>query len=120
MRKALIFKIFNIVILTTLVIGLLSSYSFADDPAKKFCRGALNATTAIFEIPANIFKTAKEEGAGMGATYGAVKGAFRFVQRTAVGILEMINFPFPVPKDYEPIMTDPEYFFGKEEREEIE
>ena len=117
MRRGLLFKILSITLLVSLAFGFVASYSYAQDPLKKLCRGALNATTAILEIPKNIRDAGKEGGVGMALTYGAVKGVFWFVGRTLVGLYEIVTFPIPIPRYYEPILLDPEYFFGKPEPE---
>ena len=110
-----LFRIMKIIILTALFIGLIAPYSFANDPVKKLCRGFLNATTGLLEIPKNIRDTGREDGVGMAVSYGVIKGVFHFIKRTVVGLYEVVTFPIPLPKDYEPILNDPEYFFGKEE-----
>ncbi|MFH1655834.1 MAG: exosortase system-associated protein, TIGR04073 family [Candidatus Omnitrophota bacterium] len=120
MKKTKVFKISNIMLLAAIMLGFFAPYSFAQDPVKKLCRGALNTATSLIEFPKNIFDTGREDGVGMGVTYGVIKGAFHFARRTIVGLYEIATFPIPMPKDYEPILTDPEYFFGKEEEQTIE
>jgi putative exosortase-associated protein (TIGR04073 family) len=118
MRRSRIVKIFSVFVLCVIALGLFSSFSFAQDPVKKLCRGVLNITTGFLEMPKNIRDTGKEDGLGMALTYGFIKGAFGTVRRMAVGLYEVVTFLIPAPKDYGPVLTDPEYFFGKEQEQE--
>lgn len=116
MRK----RILVVILVLLLIFELFSSYSFAaNDPAKKLSRGLLNVAIGFLEIPLNIRNTGREDGFGMAVTYGAFKGAFYCIRRMIVGFYEMVTFPIPVPKGYEPILTDPEYFLDKEEEAAI-
>ncbi|MFH1381109.1 MAG: exosortase system-associated protein, TIGR04073 family [Candidatus Omnitrophota bacterium] len=90
---------------------LSSSFAYAGEPIEKVKRGAMNIISCPFEI-GNGMKQANEQG-GIGAAYswGIVNGILRMGLRAIVGVYELVTFPIPIPKDYEPIMTDPEYFF---------
>ncbi|MBI3268685.1 MAG: exosortase system-associated protein, TIGR04073 family [Planctomycetes bacterium] len=70
----------------------------------KFTRGLLNILTGWIEIPKQIARTAKEDGAGKGATIGFLKGIGMAVARTAAGVLEAGLFFAPFPEDYKPIL----------------
>lgn len=63
------------------------------------------------EIPIQITHTTESQGGGAGATYGVVKGIGRFFMREGVGIYELLTFPVPYPKYYEPILR-PEFLWN--------
>ena len=44
-----------------------------------------------------------------------IRYAKDIVKRAVVGVYEIATFPIPLPKDYEPIITDPEFILQKEE-----
>jgi putative exosortase-associated protein (TIGR04073 family) len=76
----------------------------------KLARGIVNVLTGWVEIPKQVDETTTASGAGVGWTFGTLKGlAYGFV-RTAGGIYEVITFPFPAPPHYAPV-TRPKYVF---------
>lgn len=83
---------------------------YCDDPAKKLGRGFSNLLTWPLEGPEQIQRTNVEEGPMAAMTWGAIKGLTMMVVRLGAGIYEVLTFPIPVPKDYKPILTDPEFF----------
>jgi putative exosortase-associated protein (TIGR04073 family) len=81
----------------------------AEGAFSKLGRGASNLVLGFIEIPKNISSTAKTEGALSGATVGLGKGIGHTLKRMAVGVFEIVTFPFPVPNDsYGPIV-EPDY-----------
>ena len=88
-----------------------------DDQARKLGRGVANLTGGWLSLFTTIEETGKSDGILAGATYGFIKGIINAVQRTLVGAYETLTFPFPIPKDYKPILTNPEFPLGKETKE---
>jgi len=74
----------------------------------KLVRGLANVCLGFLEIPRNIHNTTQEESLLAGWTVGVGKGLGYTVMRMGVGVYEVITFPFPLPKDYVPVVT-PEY-----------
>ena len=75
---------------------------------RKLGRGFANTLFGIAEIPQTIVAVSREHGGGAGATWGVVKGIGRFVAREGTGVYEIITFPLPFPRNYDPIMQ-PEF-----------
>ena len=92
--------------LSVLAIGLLGSIqqTQAGDAGRKLGRGVSNALLGITEIPRTIMEVNKDSGAGTAATWGPIKGIWRFVGREIAGVHEIITFPIPWPAGYEPII----------------
>ena len=70
--------------------------------------GVMNVITGWMEIPYNITETWKDTDPFTGFVVGGIKGFFWGWARTCTGLYDVVTFPFPVPKDYEPLM-EPEY-----------
>ncbi len=77
-------------------------------PGDKLVRGLANVCLGFIEIPRNIHNTTQEDSLLAGWTVGMGKGLGYTVMRMGVGIYEVLTFPFPLPKDYVPVIT-PEY-----------
>ncbi|MFC1576435.1 exosortase system-associated protein, TIGR04073 family [Candidatus Omnitrophota bacterium] len=95
---------------------LASGVSFADSQTdqlamEKLGRGAANLATSPYEVIYRINEVTDEKGSGYGLTWGLGYGIVRTLTRAVVGAYELITFPIPMPQDYKPIITDPEYFF---------
>ena len=109
--------IFIIVLALLLIFIFNVSVCFAEDlfekPMKKLSRGILNTAFGWFEIGQTACEIGKEEGIPAGLTYGLGKGFFFFIGRTAVGLYELVTFAVPVPKDYAPILKEPEFYPGE-------
>jgi len=75
--------------------------------AQKFGRGLAAMTTGFLEIPGNIVKETKAQGA-IGFPIGLATGLGMTVTRELVGVYEFISAPFPVPAGFQPILQ-PEY-----------
>jgi putative exosortase-associated protein (TIGR04073 family) len=74
----------------------------------KLGRGVVNVLTGWVEIPRNIAKEWRRTDPFTGTVIGLFRGLGWAVARTFAGFYEIISFPFPVPRNYEPIMQ-PEY-----------
>ncbi len=112
-------KIFLLSLAMLLIFNLaLSGYALAQDPLKKLGRGISNFTLGWVEIFTTVEDTGKSDGIVAAATYGLLKGFAKGIFRMAVGAYETLSFPVPVPKDYKPILTKPEFILGKEAKEQ--
>lgn len=93
-------------------LGFSAGPTFADDAGRKLGRGLANTLFGIAEVPIQIQATLDQRGSGAAATYGVLKGIGRFLMREGVGIYEVLTFPIPFPKYYEPII-EPEYLLNE-------
>ncbi|GAB4312599.1 MAG: hypothetical protein Kow0059_03250 [Candidatus Sumerlaeia bacterium] len=89
-----------------------------DAMMEKLGRGMVNILTGWVEIPKNIAKKWRETDPFTGFVVGSIKGVGWGFARTMVGVYETITFPFPVPRDYQPIM-EPEYILPSVWGEEL-
>jgi putative exosortase-associated protein (TIGR04073 family) len=64
-------------------------------------------TTGFLEIPGNIVKETRAQGA-IGFPIGLATGLGMTVTRELVGVYEFLSAPFPVPAGFQPILQ-PEY-----------
>jgi putative exosortase-associated protein (TIGR04073 family) len=99
------------------IIGLIFSFTLpvhANGPVKKLGRGVANVVTSPFELPKGMGDAKAETGVFAGLTWGIVQGTVNVVKRAVVGVYEIATFPVPLPKDYEPILEDPEFFLQKD------
>lgn len=71
---------------------------------EKLGRGASNVLLGWLEVPKNIAKEWRRTEPFTGTIVGAVKGVGWGVVRTLAGVYEVVTFPFPVPRAYEPVM----------------
>lgn len=106
MRKTLV-----LIGLIFLLIFYPASFAYCDDAVKKLGRGICNVVTCPFEVLEQIKRTNNTDGPMAALTYGVLKGVGMTGLRAVVGVYEIATFPVPVPKDYKPILTDPEFFF---------
>ncbi len=106
-------KKLNIVMILILLMTVFAVFAYADTPIKKLGRGICNIVTCPLELFKGIQDTNNENGFFAALTWGILKGTFNTGVRAVVGAYEVVTFPFPIPSDYEPILTDPE-FFGEE------
>lgn len=74
----------------------------------KLGRGVVNVLTGWVEIPKTIAKEWRRTDPFTGTIVGFFKGLGWGVARTLAGFYEVVSFPFPVPRGYEPVM-EPEY-----------
>jgi putative exosortase-associated protein (TIGR04073 family) len=82
------------------------------DPAlKKLGRGICNMLTFPWEMVEQVKRVNVSDGPFAAFTYGILKGAVMTCTRAAVGVYETATFLIPFPKDYKPILKDPEFVF---------
>ncbi|MDD5137165.1 MAG: exosortase system-associated protein, TIGR04073 family [Candidatus Omnitrophica bacterium] len=91
-----------------------ASPGYCDDPIKKLGRGLCNMGTCLFELPLQVSRVNLSDGPMAAGTWGFLKGSSMIVVRLFTGVYEVVTFPFPLPPDYKPIMTDPEFFFEEQ------
>ena len=78
-------------------------------PLRKLSRGLANTVTGALEIPITISTVSQEEGPVAGMSWGLFLGTGAALTRTAVGVLEVLTFPFPLPSTgYAPLLR-PEF-----------
>ena len=95
------------VFLTSLA-GAVPEAARAQSPPHKFGRGLANLGLGIMEVPAQIGREGRRRGPLWAASLGFAKGVGGFVTRELVGLYEVVTFPAPVPRGYQPILS-PEY-----------
>jgi putative exosortase-associated protein (TIGR04073 family) len=103
-------KISALFIISLLIVASATPAFCGGDPLTKLGRGLCNVATFPLELAAQPVKTKESDGPLAGLTVGVVKGIQMTVVRAAVGVFEVATFMIPCPKDYQPILTDPEYF----------
>ncbi|MBI5124327.1 MAG: exosortase system-associated protein, TIGR04073 family [Candidatus Omnitrophica bacterium] len=103
-KKILLSGLIALFIITLAVPG------FCDDPIKKLGRGLSNMVTFPLEIPEQIQRTNNSDGPFAALTVGVLKGLSMTVSRACVGVYEVATFLMPYPKDFKPVLKDPEYF----------
>jgi len=99
-----------VICVVALMILNIASDSYAQNMGRKFFRGLGNIATGWFELPKNLYTSTKEHDWASGTIIGFAKGFWMTAVRTAVGAYDTVTFPFPVPKDYEPVI-EPEFAF---------
>ncbi|MBL7196952.1 MAG: exosortase system-associated protein, TIGR04073 family [Candidatus Omnitrophica bacterium] len=82
---------------------------------RKFSRGILNAACACLEVPQTVSEVSREEGVPAGLIYGLFKGILFATIRATVGVYELATFAIPIPRGYEPILKEPEFYPGEGE-----
>lgn len=75
---------------------------------RKLQRGFLNTVLSPFEISNELQKETRTETMVPSFMWGLLRGGTYALARSAVGIYEMLTFPFPIPAEYEPIIQ-PEF-----------
>ena len=106
MKKVIIFVIIIFVLFA-------SNATFADTILKKLGRGAANILTSPVEIVYRVGEVNNESGPVAAFTWGVINGVYRMCMRAVVGVYEVVTFPIPLPKDYKPIIDDPEFFLSE-------
>lgn len=107
-------KFIIVLLITVIVVGLCNFACAEENNAfNKLGRGLINTATGWLEIPKKIYNISKNDNLFLGITIGTFKGLGWGISRTAVGIYEIITFPFPIPEGYKPII-DPEFVFCAE------
>lgn len=85
---------------------------YCETPAfRKFRRGFCNMLTFHMEVGQQMSSVGAENGTGWAATVGLTKGILMSAARLLTGVYETVTFPLPLPAEYKPIMTNPEFFW---------
>lgn len=104
----------KIIAVAVLITSIFTSESaFAGTPFRKLGRGVCNVALCPLEIAKGISDANIESGYFAAVSWGLLQGVFNTAVRCIVGAYEIVTFPVPLPKDYEPILKNPE-FFGEE------
>lgn len=96
-----------------IIYGLLTMHCelvYAGDPIRKLGRGITNTATGWVEIPKEIGRSVEKSGDMAGLLVGPLKGIAKAIGRTLVGVYEVLTFPIPLPRKYEPVI-EPEFVF---------
>ncbi|MFH1790758.1 MAG: exosortase system-associated protein, TIGR04073 family [Candidatus Omnitrophota bacterium] len=110
MRKGLV-----IAVAIIFMAACLTETSFAaNNMIKKLGRGIANVGTCPLEVFKGISDANDEDGFCAAITWGVLQGICKTVLRAGVGVYEIVTFPIPMPKDYDPILTDPEFFLSED------
>jgi putative exosortase-associated protein (TIGR04073 family) len=89
------------------LVSLTAPDAQAQTAAQKFGRGLAGMTTGFLELPGNIVKETRRQGA-IGVPIGLAYGVGMIVTRELVGVYEFLTAPFPIPAGFRPILR-PEY-----------
>lgn len=74
-------------------------------PGRKLGRGLANLTTSPFEVLRGMETVGDKHGPVAGVTWGLLQGVGQTVRRTAVGVYEVLSFPFPHTEvGYDPLV----------------
>lgn len=101
-------------LIVILAVTVMSQSAYCDDALKKLGRGLCNCVTFPFEIFEQIKRTNLSDGPMAACTWGVLKGVGMTGVRAVVGVYEVATFPIPLPKEYKPILKDPEFFFEEQ------
>jgi putative exosortase-associated protein (TIGR04073 family) len=105
-------RFFAAAIVVALVAGVaLPAYCAEDNAMTKLGRGVANMVTFPLEVPEQISRANNSDGPFAGYTVGVLKGFGCALGRACVGVFEAATFLIPYPKDFKPVLKDPEYFF---------
>lgn len=104
-------KILSVILITVFVLGMAVSSGYCDDALKKLGRGAANCVTFPLELIEQVKRANLSDGPMAAYTWGLLKGVGMMGVRAVVGVYEVVTFPLPLPKEYKPILKDPEFFF---------
>jgi putative exosortase-associated protein (TIGR04073 family) len=88
--------------------GLRTGFS-VEGSRDKLVRGVLNIADSVVEVPGTMMRKSHKEGIVSGMTLGMVDGIFNTAKRALAGVWEVVTFPIPIPENYEPILSDPEF-----------
>jgi putative exosortase-associated protein (TIGR04073 family) len=102
MRKPLLAMVLAVLVLAP------SGAAQAQSPPHKFGRGVVNLALGIMEVPGRMVAEGRRRGPLWALSLGFAKGVGGFVTRELVGVYEIVTFPAPVPRGYQPIL-EPEY-----------
>jgi len=102
-------KAFLAALVLLLMINIAAT-AFCDTPVTKLGRGCANMLTFPLEVPEQISRVNNSDGPFAASTVGVLKGLGCAIGRACVGVFEAATFMMPFPKDYKPVLKDPEYF----------
>ncbi len=110
------------IVATFIIIMLFSAVTaIADDitsgPVKKLGRGVANVVTSPCALIQGMGDAKEGGGIFAGCTWGVFMGTVNVVKRIVVGVFEIATFPIPIPENYGPILTDPEFFLEKRSKD---
>jgi putative exosortase-associated protein (TIGR04073 family) len=74
----------------------------------KLGRGFTNVLTSWVEVPRNVAIEWEKTDPASGFILGMIKGFGWGFSRLVTGVYDVFTFPFPVPRNYEPMM-EPEF-----------
>ncbi len=103
-------KRFVITVLIFIFVISLAVPGYCGDPIRKLGRGICNVFTCPLEVVKQTSDVANSDGPMAGATYGVLKGIGMMAIRVVVGVYETATFLVPFPKEYKPILNNPEFF----------
>jgi putative exosortase-associated protein (TIGR04073 family) len=103
-------RVLSAVLILLLVVSI-AAPAYCDTPIKKLGRGVCNILTCPLELFAQMGQVNRSDGPMAAITYGVAKGLVMIGVRGVVGVYETVTFPIPMPADYKPILTDPEFVF---------
>ena len=87
---------------------------YLENVGRKVQRGLSNTAFGWAEIPAGIEEIGNKHGLGAAATWGVLHGTGRAIQRTAVGIFEILTAPLGLAQDFEPFRDKEEAVGGQD------
>lgn len=93
------------------IIGVAEASAAAEpqySSARKLGRGAANLGLGVMALPRTVYRTTRERGPFMGATWGIAKGLGWVVATELVGVWEILTVPFQMPRDWKPVI-EPEF-----------
>lgn len=102
-------KRFVVLVIIAGLTFLLVSPAYTDDAIKKLGRGIANVAGSPLEFINGMRDAKAESGLLAGFTWGILQGTVNVVKRAVVGVYEIATFPIPIPKDYKPVLNDPEF-----------
>lgn len=85
--------------------------SYAHGAMTKLGRGAANVVTAPLELLRVPMLVSRKDGGLAGISVGVARGAWAGLVREAAGLIEVITFPVPIPKNFEPLVR-PEFIYA--------
>jgi putative exosortase-associated protein (TIGR04073 family) len=110
MWRKLFLKFFILFLIISGLVTIDSGLVYAGDPVQKLGRGITNVATGWVEIPKEIGRSVEKSGDFAGLVVGPFKGIAKAIGRTIVGVYEVVTFPIPLPRRYEPVI-EPAYVF---------
>ena len=100
----LMFPILIVLLLALVPSGLAVDLEPEGTMSRKLQRAFLNVALAPIEISYELKKARLQETAIPNWFIGTLRGGFAMVGRMIIGIYELVTFPIPIPKNYEPVI----------------